>query len=187
MFYDTFVTGSGKPQPFDITGLMQDLYDCGDNQGFCLNGPPVFLTSVQKGQFMTSEYISGAHIGYRPLLDMTYHYEITLVPGDADGDGNIDGADLALCPQNYDPVGSSAWGRFRSRRRYCCWEPVCWVPSATSVDVWNDTSSLMLLQWVHRPPDSSGRGPSCGEHLHYPKAHSLLHIAYQLMPACSCT
>jgi hypothetical protein len=36
----------------------------------------------------------------------------SLAPGDANGDGKVDGADLALWQQNYDPVGTkpNAWG-----------------------------------------------------------------------------
>ena len=74
------------------------------------------------------------HIFFHVALQDTYHLQVkfqglvygigstetyglswaTLVPGDANGDGKVDGSDLALWQSHYDPLGTGAdlwtWG-----------------------------------------------------------------------------
>ena len=89
-----YTWGSTAQLVADVQGWL----DSGSNFGWIFIGAESTPASAKR--FGSIENPTDS---YRPLLTIDYIAPPT--PGDADNDGKIDGADLAIWQQNYDPLG----------------------------------------------------------------------------------
>jgi len=90
---------NGAAHNWDVTEMVQDMYDLDENYGWTIFKPE-YGGDVPK-------YASTEDTRFTPpSLTIEYHVEGVTIPGDANGDGKVDGADLGIWQQNYDPLGT---------------------------------------------------------------------------------
>ncbi len=102
-FLDRLTLGPGGSRTFNGDGFSVVLTP--ESQGTHMADPAypgdLMVAAMGTGQSYRREI---SRIDLEVLAD-AYGYSIIPVPGDANGDGKINGGDLAIWQQNYDPLG----------------------------------------------------------------------------------
>jgi hypothetical protein len=125
------------PFELEVTGNTASLVDPPVIHG---NGVAHALCIVSDGRRLAA-YSVGSEL--YDNSDVGISISLGVIPGDANADGKIDGADLAIWQQNYDPLGLNA-------------ENASWATGDWNADRKVDGGDLALWQQNYDPLGTSG-------------------------------